>query len=71
MSQETGDQLKDLALLVKQMRQLQKEFFKQNKATVSAYERAKLVADSKKLEAQVDAAVEQVLNPKPEQAELF
>lgn len=63
MSQDTGNQLIDLANLVKQMRQLQKGFFSQNKATASPYDRAKLVADSKKLESQVDAAVEQVLKP--------
>jgi len=61
----------ELATLVKQMRQLQKQFFGQNKNTASQYERARLVHEAKKLESEVDAAVEKVLNPKPEQPELF
>jgi len=71
MSQDTGSQLINLANLVKQMRNLQKEFFKMSKTTVSQYERANLVHRAKKLESEVDAAVERVLHPKPEQAELF
>ena len=63
-------QLTELATLVKRMRTLQKQFFSQNK-TASQYDRAKLVEDAKKLEREVDAAVENVLNPKPEQTELF
>jgi len=62
---------KELASLVKQMRTLQKQFFSQNKNTASQYERAKLVEDAKKLEREVDSAVEKVLNPKTEQTELF
>ncbi len=62
---------KELASLVKQMRTLQKQFFSQNKNTASQYERAKLVEDAKKLERDVDVAVEKVLNPKLEQTELF
>ncbi len=51
------------------MRELQKEFFRQNRNTVSQLERARLVSESKKLESQVDAAVEGIL--KPEQPRLF
>lgn len=64
------NQLTELAMLVKKMRTLQKQFFSQSK-TASQYERARLVADSKALEKQVDEAVEKVLHPKPEQAQLF
>lgn len=60
--------LHELASLVKTMRQLQKEFFRTSK-TGSAYERATLIERAKKLEAEVDKAVE--LNPKPEQPQLF
>lgn len=71
MSQDTGNQLIDLANLVKQMRNLQKEFFKMSKTTVSQYERANLVHRSKKLESEVDAAVEKVLHPQVDQPQLF
>jgi len=70
MSQEHERKLIELASLVKTMRQLQTEFFRTGK-TASAYERATLVERAKKLEAEVDKAVEKVLNPKPEQAQLF
>lgn len=56
-------ELKDLALLVKQMRDLQKQFFAQNKNTASPYERAKLIEESKKAERQVDEAVQGILHP--------
>ena len=62
--------LHELASLVKTMRQVQAEFFRTGK-TASAYERVTLVERAKKLEAEVDKAVEKVLNPKPEQPQLF
>jgi len=63
-------ELIELASMVKTMRQLQKEFFSQAK-TASPYEKASLIERAKKLESEVDAAVEKVLNPKTEQTKLF
>jgi len=70
MLQEPERKLIELASLVKTMRQIQTEFFRTSK-TASTYERATLVERARKLEAEVDKAVEKVLNPKPEQAQLF
>jgi len=67
---DDNEKLIELANLVKRMRSVQKEFFQKGK-TMGQYERTKLVYDAKKLETEVDEAIENVLNPKPEQGKLF